>query len=199
MMIEQAQPNVGPRIRALRREQGLSMQALAERCGLSANAISLIERGESSPTVSSLHRLATALEVPIVDLFNEETGQITVFVKRGSRPRSRSNGILLESLGTGLPDQQIEPFLMTFVAEAENTADPITHAGEEFVHCLEGEVEYRVGKDVYRMEAGDSLLFQATQPHQCCNVIQTPAKILLVFQAIQGRHLGREHYLDVEV
>jgi transcriptional regulator with XRE-family HTH domain len=198
MTSNQATPNVGLRIRALRREQGLSMQALAARCGLSANAISLIERGESSPTVSSLHRLATALEVPIVDLFNEETGQITVFIKRDSRPRSRSNGAMLESLGTGLPDQQLEPFLMTVEAETENTANPITHAGEEFVHCLEGEVEYRVGKEVYRMEAGDSLLFQATQPHHCCNVTQAPAKILLVFQATQGRHLGREHYLDVE-
>jgi len=50
------EPTVGARLRSLRQQQGLSMQALAERSGLSVNAIGRVERGESSPTVSSLHR-----------------------------------------------------------------------------------------------------------------------------------------------
>ena len=61
--------NVGQRIRTIRERQGLSLRAVAERCGLSLNAISLIERGENSPTVSSLHHLATALNVPITRFF----------------------------------------------------------------------------------------------------------------------------------
>ena len=71
-MIEQAEPNVGQRIRMLRDQRKLSLRALADRCGLSINAISLIERGENSPTVSSLHVLATALGVPITDFFEEK-------------------------------------------------------------------------------------------------------------------------------
>ncbi|MFZ2097760.1 MAG: helix-turn-helix transcriptional regulator, partial [Anaerolineales bacterium] len=81
-MSENSEPNVGMRLRSLREEQGLSLRALAERCGLSINSISQIERGENSPTVSSLHRLATALKVPIATFFQDETKQTIVFVKR---------------------------------------------------------------------------------------------------------------------
>ena len=72
--------NVGQQIRALREQQGLSLRALAERCGLSMNAISLIERGENSPTVSSLHLLALALNVPITAFFEAKQEQTVVFV-----------------------------------------------------------------------------------------------------------------------
>lgn len=192
-MTEQTLPNVGFRIRALREQQELSLRALSERCGLSINAISRIERGENSPTVASLHQLATALKVPITSFFAEETRQATVFVKRNRRPISSADGIWLESLGTGLPNQHLEPFLLTLEPGAENTADPITHLGEEFVHCLEGKVEYLVGDQVYWLEAGDSLLFQAEQEHKCANPSQAPAVILLVFETVDGLHLGWDH------
>lgn len=65
----EANLNVGQRIRRLREQRQLSLRALARLCGLSTNAISLIERGENSPTVSSLHALATALGVSITDFF----------------------------------------------------------------------------------------------------------------------------------
>jgi transcriptional regulator with XRE-family HTH domain len=195
-MTEQTLPNVGLRIRALRERQGLSLRALSERCGLSINAISRIERGENSPTVASLHQLATALKVPITNFFAEEIHQVTVFIRRNRRPSSSANGVLLESLGTGLPDQHLEPFLLTLEPGAENTADPVAHLGEEFVHCLEGQVEYLVGDQVYWLEAGDSLLFQAEQGHKCTNTTQAPAVILLVFETADGLLLGWDHHLD---
>lgn len=66
------------------------------------NAISLIERGENSPTVSSLHLLATALRMSITDVFKEEQDQAVVFVRPVARIRSQANGIAMESLGIGL-------------------------------------------------------------------------------------------------
>ncbi len=112
-MAEITEPNVGLRLRSLREQQGLSLRALAERCGLSINAISQIERGENSPTVSSLHRLAVALNVPITDFFQEEARQTMVFVKRDQGLSSHSNGVVMESLGIGLFNQQLEPFRIT--------------------------------------------------------------------------------------
>lgn len=58
-MSEKGVPDVGAQVRALRQQCGLSLRTLAELCDLSPNTISLIERGESSPSVSTLHRLAT--------------------------------------------------------------------------------------------------------------------------------------------
>ena len=74
-MSEQLEPRVGMRIRALRKQQGLSLRALSAQCGLSINAISQIERGESSPTLSSLHVLATALGVPLTVLLEDDNEQ----------------------------------------------------------------------------------------------------------------------------
>jgi transcriptional regulator with XRE-family HTH domain len=172
--------DVGGRIRELRKMEGLSLRALADRCGLSINAISRIERGESSPTVASLIRLATALEVHITDLFKTGPEQSTILVRRNRRLRSRGDGMLMESLGIGLPGQILEPFLMTIKAGAVGMEEPCEHAGEEFVHCIEGEIEYQVADEWHRLEAGDSLLFLAQQPHMCRNTSLNPAVVLLI-------------------
>ncbi len=184
-------PDVGQRIRSIREERGWSLRALAERSGLSINAISLIERGENSPTVSSLHLLATALGVSIADFFREEQEQPVVFVRPAARLRSDSNGIAMESLGIGLRDQKLEPFLIRVSAGAGNIEQPVTHSGEEFVYCLEGEVDYCVGERVYNLEPGYSLLFEASIPHCFRNPSEIPALLMMVFFAGEGGHLAR--------
>jgi len=185
-MAEQKAPNIGARIRALREEQGHSLRSLAELCGLSFNAISRVERGENSPTVSTLHRLATALGVPITAFFSAGTEATATFTGRGEGLRSTLNGLEMQSLGGGLPSQQLQPFQMTIAPDCGNLDAPVTHAGEEFVHCLEGQLEYRVDSESFRLQTGDSLLFKATQPHCWHNHGAVPATLLIVFQA-QGR------------
>lgn len=189
-------PDVGGRIRSLRESEGLSLRALADRCGLSINAISRIERGESSPTVSSLHKLATALSLPITDLFETVQDLSTVLVRKNARLRSRGEGMLIESLGSGLPSQRLEPFLMTLLPGACGGEEAISHGGEEFVFCLEGEIDYQVDDEWHRLEVGDSLLFRADQLHQCKNTGLEKVVALLIIQASdddirlsQQRHL----------
>jgi transcriptional regulator with XRE-family HTH domain len=190
------EPNVGQHIRAVREKQGLSLRALSERSGLSINAISLIERGTNSPTVSSLHRLATALGVSITAFFKDSHGQSVVMTRAASRLRSQANGITMESLGIGLRDQQLEPFFITLEPGAGNIEQPVTHAGEEFVHCLEGEIRYGVGNSLYRLSAGDSLLFQAGEPHTFHNPGAVSARIIVVFGATQGSQSARHLHLQ---
>lgn len=191
------EPNVGLQIRRIRVQKGLSLRGLAEQCGMSANAISLIERGENSPTVSSLHLLAIALEVPITDFFFIEAVQSAVYVKKDRGMRYRNDGVELESLGIGLPNQQLEPFRLTIESGSETVDDPITHPGHEFVYCLEGEIDYFVDENSFHLEVGDSLLLDASNPHSWRNASQKPATILLIFQAAQGHHLARQSHLEV--
>jgi transcriptional regulator with XRE-family HTH domain len=198
-MIAEGVPNVGQRIRSIREERGWSLRALAERSGLSINAISLIERGENSPTVSTLHLLATALEVCIADFFSEEEERFAVFVRPAVRLRSEAEGIAMESLGIGLHNQELEPFLFTVAAGSGNIDQPVDHPGEEFVFCLEGEIDYFVGDCVYKLEPGCSLLFEATTPHCFCNPAQEPALLVMVYHAGASGHLARRLQLDVDV
>jgi len=189
------EPNVGRRIRYLRRRRGLTQRALAQACDLSANAVGLIERGESSPAVSTLHRLALALGVSIADLFNEaDEAQATVLVKKGQRSQVQREKIVMENLAGGLSDQCMEPFLATLQPGAGTQADPVVHLGEEFVFCLEGEIEYQISGQTYRLEPGDSLMFQAHQPHGWRNVGQEPASLLLIFHAAEeSQKWWRQH------
>jgi transcriptional regulator with XRE-family HTH domain len=64
--------DVGSRLRQLRQERGKSMRALARASGLSTNALSMIERSRTSPSVSTLYKIADALEVPITAFFRLE-------------------------------------------------------------------------------------------------------------------------------
>ena len=183
--------NVGQRLRSLRERQGLSLRGLAEQCGLSVNAISLIERGETSPTVSSLHQLATAMGIPITSFFEDEQDEAIVFTRPSTRLRSEASGVVLESLGIGLRQQQLEPFLITVAPGAGNLDQAITHAGEELVYCLTGQIEYQVGDRLFLLEAGSSLLFEASLPHRFHNPGEQRAQLIMVFYAGASNHLVR--------
>lgn len=196
-MMPETEPNVGTRLRMLRERRRLSLRELAEQSGLSFNAISRIERGEASPTVSTLHQLATALNVSIADFFNDQQEEAVVFTRRDRRMRSDANGMSMESLGIGLRGQQLQPFLVTVNGGSGNADDPVAHAGEEFVHCLEGTIQYQVSGETYEMEAGDSLVFEAALPHSFHNPGAAPARLLLVFQAADGAILPGHHHLQV--
>jgi transcriptional regulator with XRE-family HTH domain len=190
-MIEPLEPYVGQRIRRIREQHGLSLRVLAKKAGLSANTISLIERGENSPTVSSLNRLAMALDVQIAAFFQQEVDALTMFVKNNQVRRFRGNGIVIESVGNGLLNPQIEALSITVNPGYGNMDDPVTHDGEEFVRCLEGQVEYYIENRRFLMDVGDSLLFEATQPHCYRNTSQAKTIILTILKAGEGQHLAQ--------
>lgn len=188
--------NLGMRIRKIREELGLSLRALAKRCNLSTNAISLIERGENSPTVSTLHRLATAFGVHITDFFDQRDESGIVHVQHNQRLAAGGDGIRMESLGIGLRNQQIEPFIVTILSDALNDAGPIVHSGQEFVLCIRGRVGYEIGAKSFELGSGDSLLFDASLPHRFWRIGKASAQILLTFQAGEGLQIARQRHLD---
>jgi len=194
MTMQSPELSVGRRLRHLRHRQGLTQRQLAQACELSVNAIGLIERGESSPSVSTLNRLALALEVPITELFVETEEQTVVLTKKSQRSQALRDQIQMENLAQGLAGQCMEPFLVTLQPGAGTGADPVVHLGEEFVFCLEGELEYQVAGQTYQLEAGDSLVFQANQPHCWCSVGDRPTRLLLVFHAAdESQKWWRQH------
>lgn len=183
-MSEREPPDVGAQVRVLREQRELSMRRLAEMCNLSPNTISLIERGVTSPSVSTLHRLATAMRVPITAFFEGQEEQRQVFASRpGERPFSGSANVLLESLGTGLEGQTLEAFVVTLKPGADSGSQMIVHDGHELVYCLEGEFEYEIEGQTHTLSGGESLLFEARLPHSWCNRTDEPAIFLLVFQS----------------
>jgi transcriptional regulator with XRE-family HTH domain len=193
-MVDTNMPNVGQAIRTLRERQKFSLRQLSQHCGLSINAISKIERGETSPTVASLHKLASALGVHITDIFTQRPEQAIVFTPHANTTRIRGQGMLIEGLGNGLPNQKLEAFRMLIEPGASTTSDPSSHSGDEFVHCLEGELEYIIGHESFTLKAGDSLVFKASQPHSWRNNGTIPVKVLLVFETDQVQPVPHRLY-----
>ncbi len=173
--------DVGTRLRELRELRGISMRALATKSGLSANALSMIERGKTSPSVSTLYKLADALGVSITAFFGTENEkQQVIFLKSDERIRIPFSRGVFEGLGGERFAGRVEPFVLTLESGANSGPHSMTHTGHEFVFCLRGELEYAVEKNVLLMSPGDSLLFAAQLRHKWKNPGRTVANALVV-------------------
>jgi transcriptional regulator with XRE-family HTH domain len=180
--------NISERLRAFREERDLSIRALGRLSGLSANALSVIERGLSSPSVSTLYKIATALEIPMTAFFEHTTTtQDVVHVKASKRNRIPLHRGLWEGLGGEHFNGQIEPFMVTLEAGMSSGRFTMSHSGHEFVFCLRGELEYEVDQQTYLLESGDALLFSATLEHKWHNPGKTVTNALIL---LAGFHPG---------
>ncbi len=177
----ESEVNVGRRIRQLRAEAGLSIRALAEASDLNVNTLSLIENGKTSPSVSTLQRLAVTLNVPLTAFFETESPEVRlVFQKAGQRPRAAFSHGVMEDLGTGLTLRGGQPLIVILEPQADSGPTPIVHTGHEFVYCLEGRLTYIVEGQEYLLEPGDSLIFEAHLPHRWGNFGDSPTRSMLI-------------------
>jgi len=173
---------VGERLRILRTERDLSQRTLAQLAGISHNSVSLIERDENSPSVATLQNLATALHVRVSYFFEDESEQRILHIKPGQRSSVDSQGVRIESIGSRIPSQEIEPFLVQLAPHTSSGERQVVHAGHEVVYCLKGKLEYLIDGTVYQVEAGDFLLFEAGLPHLWCNPFDEVAEFILILQ-----------------
>jgi len=180
----------GERLRLLRTERGLSQRNLAKQAGISPNSISLIERNEISPNVTTLQALAVALDVHISYFFEEESAQKIVHIKAKDRPILNRHGISIEHFDERLYKQNLEPFVIHLAPKSSNGREQVIHTGQEMVYCLQGKIEYHIGGDNYRVDAGDFLLFDASQPHLWHNPYNEPAKFILITSGTQSRQVS---------
>jgi transcriptional regulator with XRE-family HTH domain len=176
--------SVGPKLRSLRHERALSQRDLADLASLSPNAISLIERDEISPSVATLQRLANALGVRMNYFFDEGPEPVgVIYARAGTRPRLEGGGVTIEGIGARLREPHVEPFYLALAPGAGAGSGQVAHAGQEFVYCLRGQVQYEIDGATYRLEPGDFLLFEAELPHFWRNSGPETAELLLVLQA----------------
>ena len=177
----QDKSSVGQSVRRLREGRGLSIRALADASGLAINTLSLIENDRTSPSVSTLQLIATALGVNIAAFFEEQDEWASVaYVRATERPRMAFAHGFFEDLGTGLRGRPVQPCLVTLEPGSGSGATPIVHTGYEFVYCQSGRITYSIEGETYLLERGDSLLFESHLPHQWHNVSAEMSQMLLV-------------------
>jgi transcriptional regulator with XRE-family HTH domain len=175
---------VGGQIQAARRYRGWSLRELAKASSLSLTTVHQIEAGRTSPGLGTLQALATALGVPMGVLFDgREPAAPAVHLAARQRPGVAIPGGRLERLASGLASQRLRGLVLTLGPRTETGPAPIVHPGQELALGLEGGCLYEVAGRRYPLEAGDSLLFEATQPHRALNPGPRPARVALVLYA----------------
>jgi transcriptional regulator with XRE-family HTH domain len=178
---------VGPRVKALREAEGLSLRELAERSGVSAPMLSQVERGETSPTLQTAARIAAGLQLRLSQLLRlDEDGAVSV-VRASERRGGGKGGHRYEVLTPPLPGQRAEISRHTLAAGAATggPGDPPMHepGARESAIVERGIVRLLVDGAVHDLAAGDCVTFDADLPHHFENPGKEEAVLLAVVSA----------------
>ncbi len=168
----------GQTIRARRLELGLTLQALAEKSGLSVAFISQVERNQASASMVSLMNLARALEVSVTTFMEIPMGEAPI------RRRSDPQYIEIESpvqyiqLSAGMKFQQMDALLMIIPPGHVFPIDQ--REGEDFLYVMKGELYTELGEIKETLRAGDSTHFNSRTPHTASNLTNEDVVLLYV-------------------
>lgn len=174
--------NVGEKLRTIRTQRNFSLRLLAEKSGLSINTLSLIEKGKSSPSVSTLQRLALALDVPIADFFSLESDKnAVVLTKMQDRSRLKAGKVNIEILGKGFEYKKFQQYVVNFKPGDGSGNPSVVHLGLESVFVLEGSVEFTVGEAAFPLASGDHIIFDSNIPHHWHTIGDSEGQMLITF------------------
>jgi transcriptional regulator with XRE-family HTH domain len=174
------------RLKSLREERRISLRELGRRSGVSVNALSLMERGVTSPSVATLYRLADALGLPISAVFGSpERKEHVVFRLASQRTALPLPAGTWEGLGGEEFVGRVQPFMLTLQAGGDSGTSAMLHTGHEFVLCLQGRLEYEVEGRRFALGPGDSLLFAARQRHTWRNPGPDPTQALILLAGFE--------------
>ncbi len=157
---------VGPRLRRLRIQRGLSLAEVASAAGISIGFLSALERSQMSVSVGTLRRLARFYRTNILDFFDA-----TEMNARLVRPPQRKvldagPGVRMELLAWG--NTVMEPHLFR-IAPGAGSGESYAHEGEEFLFVLRGELQIALDGEEYHLQRGDSFYFESAMPHHWKN------------------------------
>jgi transcriptional regulator with XRE-family HTH domain len=159
-----------------------TIEELAGKSRISAGRISQIERGMANPSFETLWRLTTALGVPIRDLFPADSPDRRQVVRKRERRRLEipRDGLVYEML-TPNGNAALEILLLEIPPGYDGGArQRLSHNGEKFMHVRTGALVVHVGDREWTLEEGDSITFDANEPHFVRNKGKVATKIQLV-------------------
>lgn len=173
---------LGQRIRARRRELGMPLSQLAEMAGTTIGALSQIERGRFNPSLKTLRTIARSLDVSLFRLFFEDGEQGTAFVSRSGKRRTlhTPDSTLTYELMTPLSKASMEALYVRMAAGQMSFPEMNSHAGDEFVMAVRGQIRIDVLDNSYYLNEGDSIYFNGERPHRYVNEGKREAELLVV-------------------
>ena len=181
--------NVGEKIQQIRTAQNITVSELSVRSTIDEEQINLIEENKLLPSLAPLIKIARALGVrlgtfldeteqlgPVVT-FAEEKNKGASFSNKNKKARSHMDFFALASDKAG---RHMEPFIIDIQPGDINDYMLSSHEGEEFMYVLEGSIEINYGKEIYVLNAGDSIYYDSIVNHNVHAYTDQSAKIIAV-------------------
>lgn len=186
---------IASRVQGLRRSLGYSLEALAERSGVSRSMISLIERGQTSPTAAILDKLAAALGVTLAGLFAEASEEAKIpapLVRRAEQPvwQDPASGYVRRNVSPpGFPSS-IELVEVIFPAGQSVSFDSISRQPDthQQIWVLEGAIEITAGEESWMLSEGDCLALTLERHIVFRNPGRQQARYLVVLNSQPGKN-----------
>ena len=174
---------IGAKIRLLRQGDGLSLAQLADRSGVSAASIHKIERNAMVPTITTLMKLARALDRSVSYLVEEEPDEPPSAVLIQARNRetlfASRQGVNMENIAGPFGRFGLAGAVVTIDPGLDSGKAPLAHPGEELVYLLSGALEFEID-GTYRLGQGDSLHLRTDRPHRWRNAGSRPARAVWI-------------------
>lgn len=170
-------PHFGPLVRKKRKQMGLTLQALCDDADLSVGYLSQVERGNATPSLGTLSKLANALGVG-VEFFVTVQRPEDALMRAGHRAPFTldDSSIVYESVSRDIPGGDLSSYIIHIPPGF--CSETINREGEEVVFVLEGEIIHTLDDNLFHLHAGDSLHFLSTQFHTLSNPTDKPARLL---------------------
>ncbi|MEO8152081.1 MAG: helix-turn-helix domain-containing protein [Rhizobacter sp.] len=182
---------IARRVRELRAAHGFTLDQLATRSGVSRSMISVVERGESSPTAALLDKLAAGLGVSLGSLFDEpDAGVASPLARREAQPQWRdpASGYVRRNLSPPGFDSPIQMVEVTFPPGGHVTYDNTFRADVQQLWVIEGSIEVSVGAERHRLAEGDCLAMRLDAPTAYSNPTKKRARYVVVLTQATTRH-----------
>jgi transcriptional regulator with XRE-family HTH domain len=160
MSLNEAASCLGARVRELRHERGLTLKALGRRAGLSHPFLSQLERGLARPSVGSVERIATALDVPVGALWSAPRPEDAQVVRSAEGGASAAGVRDLWSDNGGMRVRELTGGGRSWPEEPETTS------GEVLLYVVRGSIEVDLDGTVHALEGGDALKFDGAVRHR---------------------------------
>lgn len=171
--------NIGIIIRAKRKQENMTLEALAEKTGLSVSYISMLERGMNSPTLANLQTICKALNITIYDLLQKLDASNPVVKKKDRKTIFNSNGFLYESMTEG--KHQLSCIVMTITDNQPHASSP--HIADEIGFVISGTLIMNLDGIEYTLEAGDSIYINANTEHSYRKISDEPSESIWFSQS----------------
>jgi transcriptional regulator with XRE-family HTH domain len=171
--------NLGKKLRRMRQARGLTEVELAKRARVTTGFISQLEHSQTVPSLHTLQRIAAVLGVSLTYFLLEENLQPQV-VRKQERPilHLEDNGSCV-SLLSPLPSRHLELALFELPPGAVSWSTARSHAGQQCHLLLQGTVRADYGDNTYRLEEGDSILWEGTLPYRLENIGPNEVRLLI--------------------